>query len=85
MEFFCGPHVGMDETAICVVDDTGEVVLEVAVVTDPDAIKTALRPYLGRVRPLGHEAGALSPCCMASCSSSACQRCASRHSMCAPH
>jgi transposase len=61
MEFFCGLDVGMDETAICVVDDKGEVVLEIAVVTDPDAIKTALKPYLGRLRRLGHEAGALSP------------------------
>ncbi|MHC2253332.1 transposase [Bradyrhizobium embrapense] len=61
MEFFCGLDVGMDETAICVVDDKGKVALEVAVVTDPDAIKAALTPYLGRLRRLGHEAGSLSP------------------------
>ncbi|MGY3146481.1 transposase [Bradyrhizobium sp. USDA 3397] len=61
MEFFCGLDVGMDETAICVVDDKGQVALEVAVVTDPDAIKAALTPYLGRLRRLGHEAGSLSP------------------------
>ncbi|WP_426443162.1 IS110 family transposase [Bradyrhizobium genosp. P] len=46
MEFFCGLDVGMDETAICVVDDQG---------------KAALKPYLGRLRPLGHEAGSWSP------------------------
>jgi transposase len=61
MEFFSGLDVGMDETAICVVDETGEVALQVTVVTDPDAIKGALKPYLGRLRRLGHEAGALSP------------------------
>jgi transposase len=61
MEFFCGLDVGMDETAICVVDDKGKVALEVAVVTDPEAIKAALTPYLGRLRRLGHEAGSLSP------------------------
>ncbi|MCK1657770.1 IS110 family transposase [Bradyrhizobium sp. 151] len=61
MEFFCGLDVGMDETAICVVDATGKVMLETAVVTDPDAIKVALTPYLGRLRRLGHEAGSLSP------------------------
>lgn len=57
MEFFCGLDVGMDETAICVVDDKGKVVVETAVVTDPDGIKLALKPYLGRLRRLGHEAG----------------------------
>src|SRR5262245_52097290 len=61
MEFFCGLDVGMDETAICVVDDKGKIALEVAVVPDPDAIKAALKPYLGRLRRLGHEAGSLSP------------------------
>ena len=61
MEFVCGLDVGMDETAICVVDDKGNVALQVAVVTDPDAIKAALKPYLGRLRRVGHEAGALSP------------------------
>src|SRR4051812_31698286 len=61
MEFFCGLDVGMDQTAICVVDDKGAVLLEVAVMTDPDALKAALSPYLGRLRRVGHEAGALSP------------------------
>jgi transposase len=59
MEFCCGLDVGMDETAICVVDDQGKVKLELTVVTDPDAIKQALKPYLGRLRRLGHEAGRL--------------------------
>ena len=61
MEFFSGLDVGMDETAICVVDDKGKVLLETTVVTDPEAIKLALKPYLGRLRRVGHEAGALSP------------------------
>src|SRR6202044_3820633 len=61
MEFFSGLDVGMDETAICVVDDKGGVALQVTVVTDPEAIKAALKPYLGRLRRLGHEAGAFSP------------------------
>ena len=61
MEFFTGLDVGMDETAICVVDDKGKVALQVTVVTDPEAIKGALKPYCGRLRRVGHEAGALSP------------------------
>ncbi len=61
MEFSCGLDVGMDQTAICVVDDTGAVLLEVTFVPDPDAINGALSPYLGRPRRVGREAGALSP------------------------
>jgi NAD(P)H-hydrate repair Nnr-like enzyme with NAD(P)H-hydrate dehydratase domain len=49
MEFFCGLDLGMDDTAICVVDDKGKVMLQVAVVTDPDAIKLGLQSYLGRM------------------------------------
>jgi transposase len=61
MEYFCGLDVGMDETAVCVVDDKGKAMLETTVVTDPEAIKVALKPYLGRLRRAGHEAGSLSP------------------------
>jgi transposase len=53
VEFFSGLDVGMDETAICVVDDKGNVVLQTTVVTDPEAIKLALKPYLGRLWRVG--------------------------------
>lgn len=61
MEFFCGLDVAMDETAICVVDDRGVVHLETSAVSDPVAIRDALKPYHGRLRRVGHEAGSLSP------------------------
>ncbi|RWO37558.1 MAG: IS110 family transposase, partial [Mesorhizobium sp.] len=61
MEFFCGLDVAMDETAVCVVDDEGAVHLEVAVVTDPEALFAVLKPFLARQRRVGHEAGSLSP------------------------
>jgi hypothetical protein len=54
MEFFCGLDVGMHETSICVVDEKGNLALQVAAVTDPDAIETALQPHLGRLRRVGH-------------------------------
>jgi len=54
MDYFTGLDVGMDETAICLVDDKGSMALQVSVVTDPD---DALKPYLGRLRRVGHEAG----------------------------
>jgi transposase len=40
----------MDETAVCVVDDKGKVALKVSVVTDPEAIKIALKPYPSRLQ-----------------------------------
>lgn len=61
MEFFCGLDVSMDETAVCVVDGKGEVHLQTSVTTDPGALRAVLEPYLGRLRRVGHEAGALSP------------------------
>ncbi len=61
MEYFAGLDVSIDDTAICVVSDSGEVVLETSVATDPGTIADALRPYAGRLRRAGHEAGALSP------------------------
>lgn len=61
MEFFCGLDVAMDETAICVVNDKGAMHLETSAVSDPVAIRDALKPYLGRLRRAGHEAGSLSP------------------------
>lgn len=59
MEFFSGLGVGMDETAICVVDDKDEVALQVTVLTDPDAIKAALKPYLGRLRRVARAVAAI--------------------------
>ncbi|WP_322418091.1 IS110 family RNA-guided transposase [Mesorhizobium huakuii] len=61
MEFFCGLDVSMDETAVCVVDGEGAVHLQAAVVTDPEAVLDVLKPFLGRLRRVGHEAGSLSP------------------------
>lgn len=61
MEFFSGLDVGIERTAICVVDDKGEVQMQTEVVTDPDAIAAALKPFLPRLRRAGHEAGSLSP------------------------
>jgi transposase len=61
MEYFAGLDVSMDETAICVVTDGGEVVLQASVATDPAMIAEVLEPYAGRIRHVGHEAGSLSP------------------------
>jgi len=83
MEFFTGLDVGMDEIAICVVDDKGKVVLQTTVVTDPDAIKLALKPYLtgfgGWVIRRAHGR----PGCIRNWKISACRLCAWKPSTCA--
>jgi transposase len=61
MEFFSGLDVSMERTAICVVDDKGEVQMQTEVVTDPVTIAAALKPFLPRLRRVDHEAGSLSP------------------------
>jgi transposase len=59
VEYFAGLDVAMEETAICVIDREGKVVLKVT--TDPDAIFKVLKPYAAKLRRVGHEAGSLSP------------------------
>ena len=61
MEYFAGLDVGVKETAICVVNSAGAVVLEASAETTADAIYQALEGYARRLRRVGHEAGALSP------------------------
>jgi transposase len=61
MEYFCGLDVSIDETAVCVVDDHGEVHLQTTAVTDAEALLAVLKPFLPRLRRVGHEAGSLSP------------------------
>ncbi len=61
MECFAGLDVSIDETALCVVSADGETLLTASVATDPDVIASALAPFAGSLKRVGHEAGALSP------------------------
>jgi transposase len=61
MEYFAGLDVSMEETAICVVDDKGNKILETVVATEPEAIGEALAGYCKALKRVGHEAGSLSP------------------------
>ncbi len=56
MNSFAGLDVSIEETAICVVDEHGEVLLRAAVPTDPEAIGTALAPWAATLKRVGHEA-----------------------------
>jgi transposase len=61
MAHFAGLDVSIEETAVCVVDDQGTVLLQCSVATEPEAIAEALAPFAATLRRAGHEAGSLSP------------------------
>ncbi len=61
MEYFCGLDISIETTALCVVDSAGTIVCRVSVATDPEAIYKQLKPYLSKLKRVGHEAGSLSP------------------------
>jgi transposase len=61
MGYYCGLDVSVETTAICIVDDQGVVVYQASVDTDPGQIGKRLRPYLPKLKRVGHEAGSLSP------------------------
>lgn len=58
---FAGLDVSAQKTAICVISDDGEILLETETPTQPDAIAAALHPYRKSLAKVGHETGALSP------------------------
>lgn len=43
MKYFAGLDVSLEETAICVVDDSGRIVKETRAVSEPQALSDALR------------------------------------------
>ena len=43
MEHFAGLDVSVKETSVCIVDDTGKIVREVKVLSEPDALLAVLK------------------------------------------
>ena len=43
MEHFAGLDVSVNETSVCIVDETGKIVREVKVASEPDALLTVLK------------------------------------------
>lgn len=60
MELYAALDVSLDETAICVVDRDGAIILESNAASEAGAIASGLRPYAGSLRRIGLEAGPLS-------------------------
>lgn len=60
MTSFAGLDVSVRETAVCVIDQSGKVVVERKVPTEPDDIVALLRSIDGDYSRIGLEAGPLS-------------------------
>ncbi len=60
MEHFAGLDVSVKETSVCIVDDTGRIVREARVASEPEALLTALKNPAYHFKRIGLEAGPLS-------------------------
>jgi transposase len=61
MKYYAGLDVSLEETAVCVIDQSGQVVAEAKRASEPEAIATFLEPWAGSLARVGLEAGGLSP------------------------
>ena len=60
MEHFAGLDVSVNETSICIVDDSGRIVREAKVASEPDALVEVLKTGAYHFKRIGLEAGPLS-------------------------
>ena len=60
MEHFAGLDVSVKETSVCIVDDTGKIVREVKVASEPEALLAVLNNPAYHFKRVGLEAGPLS-------------------------
>jgi transposase len=60
MDHFAGLDVSVKETSVCIVDDTGRIVREQRVVSEPEVLLQALMNPAFRFKRIGLEAGPLS-------------------------
>ena len=60
MDHFAGLDVSVKDTSVCIVDDTGKIVREVKVASEPKALLAALKNPVYHFKRIGLEAGPLS-------------------------
>ena len=60
MDHFAGLDVSVKETSVCIVDDTGKIVREVKVASEPEALLAVLTNPAYHFKRIGLEAGPLS-------------------------
>ena len=57
MDYFPGLDVSVRDTSVCIVDDTGGIIREVKVASEPDALLAVLTNPTYRFKRIGLEAG----------------------------
>jgi transposase len=60
MDHFAGLDVSVKETSVCIVDDTGKIVREVKIASEPEALLAVLKNPAYHFKRIGLEAGPLS-------------------------
>jgi predicted NBD/HSP70 family sugar kinase len=60
MDHFAGLDVSVNETSVCIVDDSGKIVREVKVPSEPEALLAVLKMPAYYFKRIGLEAGPLS-------------------------
>jgi transposase len=60
MDYFAGLDVSVKETSVCIVDDTGKIIREVKVASEPEALLAVLKNPAYHFKRIGLEAGPLS-------------------------
>ena len=60
MEHFAGLDVSVKGTSVCIVDDTGKIIREVKVASEPEALSAVLKSPAYHFKRIGLEAGPLS-------------------------
>ena len=60
MDYFAGLDVSVKDTSVRIVDDTGRIIREVKVLSEPDALLTVLKNPVHHFKRIGLEAGPLS-------------------------
>jgi transposase len=60
MEHFAGLDVSINETSVCIVDETGRIAREVKVASEPEALLAVLKTGAYHFKRIGLEAGPLS-------------------------
>ena len=69
MDHFAGLDVSVKETSLCIVDDTGRIVREAKVASEPEALLQVLVNPAYHFKRIGLEAGPLSQWLWRSCRS----------------
>jgi transposase len=60
MDHFAGLDISVKETSVCIVDDTGKIIREVKVASEPEALLAVLKNPAYHFKRIGLEAGPLS-------------------------